>query len=812
MKYFYIMLFALLILSISNNANAQERPGNMNRPMNSIKGKVLDTNSKVPMEYANAALFSVNEDKLLTGSITGNDGTFEISPVRPGEYYLKVSFIGFQEKTVDSISIGRGTNLDLGEIFLEPENYSTDEVIVSGEKAPITYQIDKKVINVNQQITTLSGTAVDVLENVPSITVDIDGNVSLRGSTNFTLLIDGRPSLIGGSEALQQIPAGSIENIEIITNPSAKYNPEGTAGIINVILKKNEMNGISGVLTLNGGLNNKYGSEGLFSYKVSDVEFILGVDYNKRMMESESKSESWTIFEGNQFFNNSSGSGTRGRESYGLRGSIGFSLWENSALTFNGRYSNRKMKMGSGLLYTEWNNLSSAQQNYKTDSQRERGGDNFSLGFNFNQKFSKDGHELYGEAYLEKGTTEESSFYNRMNSLSEIVSGQKDSGSDPENEFRIKADYVLPLSEESKFEAGFQSELENSEENTEYFEYDPDILDYMYNDLYSKSAEYKMNTHSIYSMYSGKILSIGFQAGLRAEYTDQKITPAKENQSYIIDRWDYFPTLHFSYKIDEVNQMMMSYTRRIHRPHGWQLEPFITWMDAYNVRKGNPSLLPEFIDSYEMSYQLLFGKSIISTDIYYRINNNKIEQIQSVYDDNINLSSPVNIGKDFAFGTELLINFDPLIFWNVNLMGNLYKYWIEGQYDDESFDKNSFNWNTRLNNSFKISDATVLQINGMYNSPSVSAQGERKGFFSLDFAVKQDLFEKQLSLTLQARNLFGTMKWESTSQSDNFYRYSQGLPESPMLMLNARFNFNNYKNGEKKDRNGDDMNGGDVEF
>ena len=768
-----------------------------------IEGYVFDKSSKSPLEYSNIVVFSLKDSSQINGTVTNSEGYFSLDIKRPGMYYIRFGFIGYQDTFKDTVLLNIEKKFyAFNEIYLEPQAYNLKEIVVQGQSAPITYHIDKKVINVSQQITSLSGTAVDVLENVPSVSVDIEGNVSLRGSGSFQVLIDGRPTILDPSEALQQIPASSIENIEIITNPSAKYNPEGTAGIINVLLKKNTFAGMSGVVELNAGSNDKYGGETILEYKSDGYQFNLGIDYNRRSFEMNSFTDNRSDYQGLTTSLSSLGTATRGRTSYGLRGSISFDIDESNNLMFGARYGDRDGKMNGISYYTKLISSSNLIQNYTNSSSRSRGGNFYELSMNYLHKFNKAGHELSSEIDYERSNGEEGN----LTTLTEnglITYGQKLNEDGPDNEFRIKLDYVLPLSEGSKFEAGYQSELELTEEYIDVFEFDTNISDFLYRDQFSNRTNYKDFVHSVYSLYSGSLNDIKYQFGLRGEKTDRKTELLKTGESFSINQDDLFPSFHMSSKLAENHQVMASYTRRIQRPRGWELEPFDTWIDAYTLRRGNPSLKPEYIDSYELGYQLLFGKSLFSVEGYYRVNNNKIERIRSIYNADVNLISTQNVGKSYSLGTETMMNFDPLTDWNINIMGDFYNYKIEGNYLEQDFSKQSFSWSVRFNNSIKVTSSTQLQVNGIYNSPVVSSQEERKGFFSTNLALKQELFDRQLAITLQIRDLFKTSKHESTTQSSGLYQYSSFEPEAPMVMLNARLNFNNYK---KKDR-GENQNG-----
>jgi len=440
-----------------------------------------------------------------------------------------------------------------------------------------------------------------------------------------------------------------------------------------------------------------------------------------------------------------------------------------------------------------------------------RGGEYYSLGLSFDHKFNGKGHKIKSDLSYRKRNTDKLTVFKQFDGNFEIIDGQRSVELEASTSINFKIDYVKLFSKDSKFEAGYRADIKLLGSVIDYFLYNTLSSKFEYADLYSAETKNDNNIHALYSMYSNKIKDLGFQIGLRTEYTDRLIKLINTNESFLIDRFDFFPSAHISYDLGEGSQVMTSYTRRIDRPRGWQLEPFIVWIDPYNVRQGNPSLEPEYIDSYELSFQKLFKKSILSVELYYRVNNNKTEYIQRAYEKNVILRTIENVGKDFSFGTELMFNFDPIPKWNVNLMGNLYNYKVEGKLNGREFKKESFNWRTRFNNKLKITPTTQLQLNGVYNSPTITAQGERKGYVMFNAGLKQEFLNKRLSVTLQVRDLFGTAKREYISKLFDFYRHSKYVPESPIVMLNVRLNINNYK--LKKKSNGDrETNGDDDEF
>ncbi len=794
---------ALLMLMITTAIFAQ--PG---RRMGggTITGQVYDSQYKQPIEYANIILYRQQDSTQVTGTITDSNGNFELSPVRPGRYYVEVFFLGYETRNIGDVRINpRNVTADLGKIALKQSALSMEAVEVEGERPPMTYMIDKKVINVSHQQTAVSGSAIEVLENVPSITVDIEGNVSLRGSGNFRVLIDGRPSILDAADALQQIPASSIENIEIITNPSAKYNPEGTAGIINIVMKKNQGIGRSGLFNLNGGLNDKYGGDFLLNQKNDKYSLTLGVDYSKRSYPGSAVQRSQTTRGDKTSYVNSNGDSDRGRTGFGLRGSADYNLTESDILSFSGRYGTRDGRRNSTENYREWTSLDPTRNIYTSENHRERSGEFYGLNLSYLHRFQRKGHELTGDLQFSHHQGDEKTTNELLNQLSQITDGRTSTEDGPGRDLRAKVDYVLPLGGKSKFESGYQSEFDRSEDNNRLYEYQPETDKYQFMDRYSHNSIYERDIHSLYAIYSGMWNKFGYQGGLRGEYTYRITELASENRRFTIDRWDYFPTLHMSYQFSGGQQFMASYTRRIDRPRGYFLEPFETWMDAYNVRIGNPDLQPEYIDSYETGFQTFFGKTLLSAEVYYRISDNKVERVRSVYDDNVTLHTVANVGKDYALGSEFMLNMDVIKNWNVSLMGNLYNYRVEGQLYNQDFSRESFNWNLRLNNSVKLWQNTQLQLNGRYHSPSVSAQGTREDFLVTDFAVKQEFFEKSLSATLQVRDLFGTMQHEFTSSGPDFYNYMYFDRESPVVMLNIQYNINDYK---KKRERGDNWDNG----
>jgi len=807
-----LLIPALTCGSLMAQSGGMGDRGNLEGRGGSISGSVVDSVAQVPLEYANIILFDKQSGSQVDGTISHKDGHFELAPLRPGVFDLEIKFMGFHAKRIEDIRlIPSEMALDLGTIALRRAVIALDEVEVSAEKPDMLFKIDKKVINVDKQITARSGTAVDVLENVPSVTVDIEGNVSLRGSSSFTVLIDNRPTVLEPNEVLQQIPASTIANIEIITNPSAKYDPDGVSGIINIITKKSKQGGMSGIVNLNGGLDYTYGGDFLVSYHRDNMNTYLGMDCNRRESPGTAKSEGRTYRDTVASFVNSSGESRWERTMYSSKAGVEIGFTPRDLLSLEARGGARSGGRNANEKFDEWREPGDSHSRYASHSESERTGDFYQVSMDFQHRFDDDGHQVLGKAVMVHYGGDEESKTELLDADEAIISGRRTLEDGPSTNLRFDLDYTLPLNEERRFEAGYQSRFEGSENTSKFYEYDTLTVSYERRPEFSHATEYERDIHAVYALYAGALGRLGYQAGLRTEYVDRLVTVVGGAETFAIDRWDFFPTFHMSYGLSEGHQVMASYTRRIDRPRSWYLEPFITWSDAYNVRQGNPSLKPEYIDSYELGYQKSFGPSMVSLDAYYRLTHNKVERAQSVYQDNVILHTVENVGKDYTFGTEVTLNLGVVGWWNVNLMGNLYDYRVEGTLYDRDFSEESFNWRVRANNTFRLTKSTRLQVNGFYNSPTVSAQGEREGFYSTDVAVRQEFMNRALSLALQVRDVLRSGKFEFTSEGPDFYSHREFTRKSPSVTLTLTYNFNNYK-PEREDTEDRDMFGGDEEF
>lgn len=786
-------------------------------PNSSIQGTVLDSTERAPLEYANIMLFEQENDEMLEGTTTDGSGFFIFDDIPAGQYFVRINYMGYKSDTVKLEIAPEYSEVNLGDIFLPRRYLELSGVEATAENISIDYQIDKKVLNVNRQQSSISGSAVNILENAPSVTTDIEGNVELRGSSNFRVLINGKPTVQDANDVLLQTPASTIEKIEIITNPSAKYNPEGSAGIINLVLKKNRLRGISGMATINGGSYNRHGGEVLLNYNKQKINTTLSLDYNDRPSPGSGWRESQTTTNDTTSYIYSTGDNERKHKHYGLRGSIEYLPDTNNTIKLSLRAGSRNGRHESNEILQTWT-MTQSQLIQDTTVQDNLnnglfGGDFYSLNLNYNRQFPGQAHQLESNMNISRRSGGHESIDKQLNKLGNVVSGTKSIEEGPRIRWEFKMDYTLPLKNGQKFEAGLQNRGRTGTEINENYTYDTNLNDFVHQPKYDHEVENNRNIGALYSIYSGEKNDFGYQTGLRTEYTYRKIKSLNDGSQFNIDRWDIFPTLHLSYKLNQKQEMMLSYTRRIDRPRGWFLEPFETWSGPYDIRKGNPELTPEYINSLELGYKLEFDRSFLSLETYYRNTVDKIERVRSVHPDykNVYLHSFDNVGEDHSLGSEVMLNLNIYKWWNLNLSGNLYNYRVVGQLNDQNFDRESFNWTTRLNNTFSIDQKTKFQINNIYNSPSVSSQGKRKGFFLTNASIRRNFLGSKLTAILQARDIFDTGEWEFESQGKDFYMQRRFDRQSPTFSITLRYNINRYRNRRQGQRGqGDAGSGFDV--
>lgn len=814
-----LILTTILALAIIVSIQAQ-RPGGgggkgrMPEGNGKLTGKIVDSNSGNPMKYANVVVYKLKDTTMVTGAITDDKGVYMLSEVPYGRYLVKIKFIGYDVKQVtDVIVTPKAAITDMGTIKLNPDANNISEISVQADQTPVLYHLDRKIVKVSSNLSATGGSAVDALDNTPSVNVDIEGNVSLRGSSNFQVLIDGKPSAFTGSDALEMIPVSTIEQIEVITNPSAKYDPEGTAGIINVITKKRALEGTSAMLSVSGDTNGSMGGDLTVNYKTEKVNYYVGVNYNDRSRSGYRESDNYTMNNDTTFYTSSGGDRNGGHIRSGVKFGADYYLSTKGTLSAGINYGQMQRNRNSYSDYQEWTLPETIRFNSLSNDFSDHTRDNYSVNLDYVHKFNNFGHELKLSSTYKIGTSleENGSEQFDVDDQSNIISGKTSSESGEDNDFRFKADYTLPVSETGKLEAGYQlrAEKETEKYDVTYF----GNLDLLANDELGNTlnSEYTRQINSVYGIYSNEYKKLGYQIGLRGEYTDRLLINKNDGSEYTIDQFDYFPSLHLSLQLPADMQMLASYSRRIDRPRNYYLEPFLTWRDAYTVWQGNPGLKPEYIDSYELSLQKKYGKSYVSLEVFHRKTNDKSERVRSVFEgyNNVLIHSIANVGDDYSTGAELMLNLNLKKWWNFNVSSSAYHYLIKSDVFDT--DNEDITWYVRGRTSFILPWNLRLQFDGNYSAPSVTAQGSMEGFYMFGSSIRADFMDRKLSVNFKVSDMFGTGKHEFVSSGEDFYSRMLFQRDAPVFGLSVSYKFNNYK--EKRGGSSDGMmDGGDMDF
>lgn len=785
------------------------------RPTGTITGILKDFSSKEPVLYGTVALYSAKDSSLVTGTMSGDGGKFEMANVPAGKYYMIVKFIGYEKYIANQVMV-RPPNLivNLGIIELKHVASDLEGIEIVAEKTYVEYKIDKKVVNVGKDLNASGGTAVDALENVPSVTVDVDGNVALRGSSSFTVFINGKPTPLTGTDALQQIPVGAIKNIEVITNPSAKYDPDGLSGIINVVLKENVKLGLNGIINVNASNQGAYGIDGILSYNIGKFNVFVGGSYDNITRPGNGHSELTTLYTDSTTYRTTDLERNRSRYGQNIKAGFEYTPNDKNSISFETSFGSQGRDKDFSSKIREYN-LPSTYDSYTISLNPGTSKSKFySLSANYEYKLDKIGSNIQALAYYENETeanedmSKEYMADKNWNPTDSILDGIITRETEKGPKIRFQVDLVKKIKEKNKFESGIAARFQPQAHEYEYEEYQVDKGFVLLPD-YGSKLNFIQNIFSVYALYAGEINRFGYQFGLRGEETYRNVYDNTKNYSFKINRFDFFPTLHFSKKFEGGNQMLLSYSRRIDRPGGWELEPFTRYISSTFKRQGNPELQPEFTNNFELSYQKAIKQSFFSIEGYYRSTTNVVSRIQSLDSNGVMLMTFENLDKEISAGIELMLNLRLVKWMDLNISSDYYNYrLLSSKSSLGEVNTTSNNFDIRGNINLLASKTTRFQMNAFYGGPSVTAQGKRSANFMASASVRQDLFKKRLSISLRVNDIFKTMKFEFTTVGTGFTNFNSFNPISPTITLNLSYKINNYK--EKKNMNGmDSGEGGD---
>lgn len=773
----------------------------------SIRGNIIDKLSGKPVEYSTIALINIEDSTIITGTLSDNTGYFILSDLAYSSYLIKIQFMGYQSKIMDISLSDNNRHINIGEIILKPSTIGLEEVKIVADKPYVQYKIDKKIVNVSQHLNASGGTAADVLENIPSIEANIEGDIKLRGSSDFTVLIDGKPTVIDGSDLLNQVPSSTIEKIEIITNPSAKYDPDGTAGIINVILKKGFLEGLSGIVNISGGTGYQYGADASVNYRTKKFVLSGGIEYSNNNQNTTESSNRETYLNDTTIYLTTRDEGIRFNGRTIFKGGFEYYLSARNILSLSGKYNMLSIGHETDIQNHQWNNLNGEDLYYLSEDKFKIEPD--VLEFNFGDehffdslgmhKLSLNSHIVFADVNTNENLIKYLTNADWQERLS-IYEKLKRNTLENTKVFDLDLDYTRPIGETGTFEAGYQLSLLNSDNDYQVQNYDDTTGQWVTDNNQSNSVSFKRNIHALYGTFSNNFGLWEAKVGLRIEYTDRLLSQETLNEDYTYKKLDFYPSAYLTRKLPYDQQVQVSYSRRINRPRIQFLNPYTFFSDGFTAVKGNPELEPDYANSFELNYQKKIGASFVSVETYFRQTNNKITRTQEVDEDGILVRSMKNLDSDYSLGLEAMASLKPLNWLELIPKATWYKYHLEGEYNAADIVKNSQNWRASLSSSIRLKSNTRIQLNSNYESPSVTLDGEREGFFFMGMAVKQDLFKGNASLTFRVEDIFDSRRMKITSTSDDFFQHSEFWAAAPQFIISFKYSFSNFQNGGDRDK------------
>lgn len=787
----YFILF--LLSGISQMAIAQ------------IHGRLLDASSREAIDYADIFLYETGNSKPIQQTFPNERGEFRFEQVGKGRYTIMARLVGYDILSKRDIETN-GSPVNLGDLMMKPLEVGIAEVEVVASKRQLVYKLDKKVVEATSNMMAGGGSAVDVLENTPSIRVDAEGDVTFRGSSGFLVYIDGKPSVFTGTQALEQVPAGHIENIEIITTPSAKHDTEGDVGIINIITKKHSRQGLSGMINLSGSTWLSRHVDFLLTQQNARSRWYVGGQWTDRMRKSDFDQEKLTIVGDQTTSSHAIGPRTGDSYHYTLKGGWSLSLPKTTiTLDLEGGYGGNKRKgemnyeetitlKGGSPVTTRYTSI----DDYDND-------ENIGLGsLSVQHKFNDKGHEISASAYYKYGGNALEYFFNDLMSLQgERQQGHRAYESEHRETLRANLDYALPFGKGGKLEAGYQyySYLEDGNYKMEWWDPEKQVF-YWRDDIYN-TFYFQEGVNSIYAILSQSWNNFEAQAGVRGEHTHTVLRSSVEGADRTKNRFEFFPSVHLGYNFPNGHRLLASYSRRTTRPQLYYMEPYITYRDFYTAEIGNPDIRPEYINSFELNYQKNFGENSVSATLFHRSRKDKIERLRVPYSAGVTLDSMANVGHDYSTGLELSLNLHPVRWWNTTVNGNLYHYKVKNEQAAGGNTSTSTNYDILWNNLFDLGKYTRLQLDGSFVGPSVTTQGRTDAYWYANLAVRQQLFNRRLTATLAFRDIFRSAKYVSDIQTADLRSLTRIKPKYPQITLTLSWTFNSYKaksNATREDR------------
>lgn len=803
----FYLYFSIFLCQLQIMAQPPAAGANSTLPaIGKISGRIVDAITKEGIEFASVSVANTSDNKVINGSLTDAKGKFVIEQIPAGNYHLQIAFVGYKNNSIENISLkSNALFFDAGTILLQESAVDLKTVEITGEKAAFQNKIDRKVFNVDKNIVSQGGTAAEVLRQVPSVSMDADNKMNFRGSENVTILIDGKPTSLStnGSNALEQIPASSIEAIEIISNPSAKFDPDGTSGIINIVLKKNKQRGFNGSVTAGAGTGTTTPAGSLTTNKYNAA---LNVNYRTKLFNlfgnySYRRGNNWSFgdFKRTNIYTNPDTTNLFRQKlnNIGINdihlAKIGTDIYLNKQdfLSLSATYTLNKGSNDQGIMYSIFDQATTLQSVFGRDAYTNSDGQNVDFSLNFRHAFKNPKRELTVDAlYSLSDKTDKSLFTNQAYDLFNLPNGDPNNQHSTANNVNYilsgQADYVHPLKNNGKIETGYKATVRKIDNN-----FGAALVgNWAIPDDTTSNFIFDENIHSAYGSYTQTVKQLTFQVGLKAEQVFTTATYSAEIEPYYNDYFNLFPSAFLLQKLPKNQELKASYSRRINRPSVGSLNPILDLSNPYLQFVGNPKLQPEYINSFEASHNKVWDKSSLNTTVYYRYTTDVIFRLISVNNvENISNVTFVNLAKTQTYGVELVGKTDIAKWWNATATFNFFRTRVDGTNFSSRYANEDFGGSVRFLSNMNLPKSFNIQLSGSYSLPMVIAQGYIKPFTSVDIGLKKDFWKGKANLSLGVNDIFNTMQFAIKTADTNFEQNGKRKRETRVGNLAFTYRF-----------------------
>ena len=815
-----VLFIAIPILLIFNDLLAQRGGGFSGE----VSGRVLDGATEEAVAYATVSVIDADSEELVKGTVTEDNGNFFIDGVEQGTYFLRVNFIGYSAYNTDVFTLDRDNpNQFFRRIYMGSSAQELDEVVVSEQRSSFETRLDRRIFNVENDLVSEGGTTLDVLGNVPGIEVDIDDNISLRGDENVTILIDGRPSTFTSAEVLQQIPGNSIERIEVITNPSARFDPEGMAGIINIILKQDQNLGINGTVTgtYSRGKSDSYSGSFGVNMRNSNVNLYANYSYNNRDRISDGTGESRVNFPDTVYSFKQTDERLRNNVSHLVRGGADFFINSRNTLYASGNYRTND-RLNENILTIDYFDKI-GDPTFESIRRTVGSGDGYGYEFNagwqkqfLNPNNSMDLDLSYSLNTDGRGNDYFQDFYNIDGEEIQDPFIQTEERDNLNRVFSSRLDFELELWDGWEVETGARVDVTDIDNKLNSFDIDPSTGEMTNDKDISNHFLYDQSVFAGYFSIGSQTGNWQYKAGLRAEqtYTSSELRTTEE--SFENNYFSLFPSAFLSYSLSEGEDLILSYSRRVNRPSTWQLNPFRNQSDPNNFRTGNPFLQPEYTDVFELSHVKIWDQLTLNNSLYYRQTNDLIRRFITFDPEGITIVTFENIGRSHSYGVEAIANYRPYRWWNINATANVFGQHIEESDLTEGLNRSSSGYRLNLSSNKTVWNGMSVQVSGRYRSGFTVPQGEIDPFFNIDMAIRKNFLDNNLTISLNARDVFNTLSFNfKTVEDAPIVRTRERNWDSRVFTVNATYRFGRQLEGPERRRerreNGDRFSTPDIE-